>query len=122
MHKVSPLKFGLDFGSRTTKEKLASTEIQCCLGDSEICLNFWKQIVLLRNWTEPILVTIFLSELISDLAVSLVFSNFGDVVSVFKGRHEFNRKIRNGKRHVKIFPTRGEPSILTRKVSLHGSI
>ena len=122
MHKVSPSKFDLDFGSRTAKEKHASTEIQCCLGDSEICLNFWKQIVPLRNWAEPILVTIFLSELISDLAVSLVFSNFGDAVSVFKGRHEFNRKIRNSKRHVKIFPARGEPSILTRKVSLHGSI
>lgn len=122
MHKVSPLKFGLDFGSRTTKEKLASTEIQCCLGDSEICLNFWKQIVLLKNWTEPILVTIFLSELISDLAVSLVFSNFGDVVSVFKGRYEFNMKIRNDKRHVKTFPTGGDPSILPRKVSFHGGI
>lgn len=107
MHKVSPSKFDLDFGSRTAKEKHASTEIQCCLGDSEICLNFWKQIVPLRNWTEPILVTIFLSELISDLAVSLVFSNFGDAVSVFKGRHELTGKFETVKGMLKSFPREG---------------
>ena len=52
----------------------------------------------------------------------LAFSNFGEVVSVFKGRHEFNRKIRNGKKQVKIFPTGGDPMILPRKISFHGSI
>ena len=35
------------------------------------------------------------------------FSNFGEVVSVPKGRHKFNRKLRNGKRHVRIFPAGG---------------
>ena len=57
-------------------------------GCSEICLNFWKRISLLRNGKEPILVTIFLPELILDQAVKLAFTNFGEVVSVFKRRHE----------------------------------
>ena len=51
----------------------------------------------------------------------LVFSNFGEVVCVFKGRHEFKRKIRNSKKQVKIFPVRGDPMILPRKISFHGS-
>ena len=41
-------------------------------------------------------------------------------MSVFKGRHEFNRNIRNGKKQVKIFPAGGDPMILTRKISFHG--
>ena len=36
---------------------------------------------------------------------------------MFKGRHEYNRKVRNGKRHVKIFPAGGDPAILPRKIS-----
>ena len=76
----------------------------------------------LRNEREPILVTILLPELISDQAVRLAFSNFGDVVSVFKGRHKFNKEIRNGKRHVKIFPAGEDPAILPRKISFHGRI
>ena len=43
-------------------------------------------------------------------------------MSVFKGRHEFNRNIRRGKKQVKIFPAGGDPMILTRKISLHGVI
>ena len=39
---------------------------------------------------------------------------------MFKGRHEFNRKIRNVKRHVKIVPAGGDPPILPRKISFHG--
>ena len=104
LYKVSPAKFVLVFGSRTAKEKLQGTEIECRFGDSEVCLNFRKRVGSLRNGREPIFVTIFLPELISDQAVRLTFSNFGDVVTVFKGRHGFNRKIRNGKWHVKIFP------------------
>ena len=34
--------------------------------------------------------TILLPELTSDQAVRLAFTNFGEVVSVFKGRHKFN--------------------------------
>ena len=51
----------------------------------------------------------------------LAFSNF-EVVSVFKDRHKLNRKIRNSKKQVKIFPARGDPMILPRKISFHGSI
>ena len=61
-------------------------------------------------------------ELVLSEMERLAFSNFGEVVSVFKGRHEFNRKIRNGKKQVKIFPTGGDPMILPRKISFHGSI
>ena len=43
-------------------------------------------------------------------------------MSVFKGRDEFNRKIRNGKKQVKVFPGGGDTMILPRKVSSHGSI
>ena len=50
------------------------------------------------------------------------FSHFGDVLSVFKGRHKFNRKIRNGKRHIRIFPAGGDPAILPRKIVFHGGI
>ena len=66
--------------------------------------------------------TILLREFISNQAVRLAFSNFGDVVAVFKGRHEFNRKIQNGKRQVKIVPAGEDPVILPRKISFHGRI
>ena len=66
--------------------------------------------------------TIFLPEFISDQAVKLAFSNFGEVISVFKGRHKFNTDVRNGKRHVKIFPAGEDPAILPRKITFHGRI
>ena len=66
--------------------------------------------------------TIILPEFISDQAVRLAFSNSDDVVSVFKGRHKFNTDIRNGKRHVKIFPEGEDPAILPRKITFHGRI
>ena len=59
-------------------------------------------------------------ELVLSEMESLTFSNFGEVVSVFKGRHEFNRKIRNGKKQVQIFPVGGDPMKLPRKISFHG--
>ena len=80
------------------------------------------------NWSsqkwerEPIFVTILLPELISDQAVSLAFSSFGEVVSVFKSRHKFNRSIRNGRRHVRIFPAGGDPTVLPKKISFYGNI
>ena len=83
LYKVSPSKFALAFGSKTPKEELAGTEIQCHFRDSEVCLNFRKRVGPLRNGKEPILVTIFLPELITDQAVRLAFSNFREVVSVF---------------------------------------
>ena len=41
-------------------------------------------------------------------------------MSVPKGRHKFNRKLRNGKRHVRIFPAGGDPAVLPRKISFFG--
>ena len=122
LYKVSASKFVLVFGSKAAKEKLEGTEIQCRFGDSEICLNFRKLVGPLNNGREPIFVAILLPEFISDQAVRLAFSNFEVVVTVFKGRHEFNRKIRNSKRHVKIFPAGEDPAILPRKISFHGRI
>ena len=122
LYKVSSSKFVLALGSRTAKEKLQGTEIQFRLGDSETCLNFRKRVGPLRNGREPIFVTILLPEFISDQAVRPAFSNLGDVVTVFKGRHEFNRKIRNGKKYVTIFPAGEDPAILPRKISFHGRI
>ena len=81
--------------------------IQSRFGESDLYLNFSKRGGPLRNGKEPILVTMNLPEHVSDQAVELAFSNFGEVVSVFKGRHKFNRKLRNGKRHVRIFPAGG---------------
>ena len=41
---------------------------------------------------------------------------------MFKDRHGFNRKIRNGRRHVKIFPAGGDLILPPRKISFQGSI
>ena len=95
MHKVSPSKFVLVFGSKTAKEKLSGTEIKYRFGDPEICINFRKRVGPLRDGRKPIFLTIFLPEFISDQAVRLAFSSFGEVVSVFKGRHRFNRDVSN---------------------------
>ena len=119
LYKVSPSKFVLVFGSKAAKEKLEGTEIQCCFADSEICLNFCKRVGPLRNGREPIFVTILLPEFISNQAVRLAFSSFGEVVTVFKRRHKINKKIRNGKRHVKIFSAGEDPAILPRKIFFH---
>ena len=43
-------------------------------------------------------------------------------MSAFKGRHKFNKNIRNGKRHVKIFPAEGNLEMFSRKISFHGNI
>ena len=56
LYKVSSSKFVLVFGSKTAKEKLAGTELQCRFGKSEIKLNFQKR-VCLRNGKEPTLAT-----------------------------------------------------------------
>ena len=122
LYKVSPSKLVLAFRSKAAKEKLRGAEIQCRLGQSEICFNFRKRIGPLRNGREPIFLTILLPEFISDQALRFTFSNFGEVVSAFKGKHEFNRKIRNGKRHVRIFPLGGDSTILPWKISFHGRI
>ena len=110
LYKVSPSMFVLVFGSKTTKQKLQGTEIQCRFGDLEVFLNFCKRVGALTNGREPIFVTILFLEFISDQPVDK--SNFGEVVSALKGRHKFNRSIRNGKRHVRMFPVGGDPDIV----------
>ena len=122
LYKVSPSKFVLVFGSQAAREKLQNTEIQCRFGDHDLRLSFDKRVGPFRNGREPIFVTIFLPEFVSDQAVRLAFSNFGEVISVFKGKHKFNKNIRNGRRHVKIFPAGGDPGILPRKITFHGRI
>ena len=122
LYKVSPSKFVLVFGSKASKEKLLNTEICSRFGDLDIQLDFHKRISPLRNGKEPTLVTIYLPEFISDQAVKLAFSDFGDVVSVFKGKHKFNKNIRNGKRHVEIFPAEGNPEMLPGKIIFCGNI
>ena len=66
--------------------------------------------------------TILLSKFISDQGAKLALFNFGEVVPVFKGRHKFNRFIKNVKKHVRIFPAGGGPAMLSRKISFHGNI
>ena len=110
LYKVSPSKFILAFGSKTAKEKLQGTEIQCRFGDFEVFLNFCKRVGALTNGREPIFVTILFPKFICDQAVDK--SNFREVVSALKGRHKFNRSIRNGKRHVRMFPVGGDPDIV----------
>ena len=101
LYKVSPSNFILVFGSKTAKEELENTVIQCRFGETDITLSFRKRIEPIKDGREPIFVTIKLPEYISDQAVEIAFSHFGEVLSVFKGRHKFNWKIRNGKRHVR---------------------
>ena len=101
LYKVSPSKFILVFGSKMAKEELENTVIQCRFGKTDITLSFRKRIEPIKDGREPIFVTIKLPEYISDQAVKIAFSHFGEVLSVFKGRHKFNRKIRNCKRHVR---------------------
>ena len=60
LYKVSSSKFVLVFGSKTAKEKLSGTAIQCHFDDSEICHNFRKRVGPLRDGREPIFVTTFL--------------------------------------------------------------
>ena len=122
LYKVSPSKFVLAFGSQAAREKLQNTEIQCRFGDQDLRLSFYKRVGPFRSGREPIFVTAFLPEFVSDQAVRLAFSNFGEVISVFKGKHKFNKNIRNGRRHVKIFPAGGDPGILPRKITFHGRI
>ena len=105
-----------------TQKKILESDICRILESEGVTGNFRKRAGLLRDGREPIFFTIFLPEFIRDQAVGLAFSNFAEVVSVFKGRCRFNRNVTNGKRHVKIFPGRGDPAILPRKSSFHGSI
>ena len=84
------LKVSVDLWIKDGKGETSRYRDQYRFGDCEICLNFRKRIGPVRNGREPIFVTILLPEFISDQAVRLAFSNFGEVVSGFKGRKREN--------------------------------
>ena len=112
LYKVSPSMFVLVFGSKTTKQKLQGTEIQCRFGDLEVFLNFCKRVGALTNGREPIFVTILFPDFICDQVVDK--SNFREVVSALKGRHKFNRSSETGKGMLECSPWE-EIQILSRK-------
>ena len=85
-------------------------------------LIFANELVLSEMGGNLFFVTIFLPEFINDQGGRLAFSPSGEVASVFKGKHKFSNGIRNGKRHVKIFPMGEDPEILPRKIYFIGSI
>ena len=63
-----------------------------------------------------------LLEYISCRVVELPFANFGEVERVFYGTHTFNHHLWNGKRHVRIFPTGGDPKILPWRITFPDGI
>ena len=111
LYKTSKERFVLILGSEDSASKCRSMELSYASGDARVSLLFRER---KRAST---FVTIFCPEYISCRAVELAFSNFGEVDRVFYGTHKFNRNIRNGKRHVRIFPTGGSPNVLPRKVT-----
>ena len=75
-HKNEHAKLILIFESKRVREKFQVTEIHSRFGDKEIILRFQKQwSSLLGNGKEPIFLTLFLPEYVSDQAMRLVFSN-----------------------------------------------
>ena len=123
LYKVSSSKLILIFELKTATDQLQDTKIHSRLGDKEIILSFQKRRSgHLNNEKDPTFVTFFLPEYLSKQAVkSLAFSNFGEYITVFEGKHKFNRNIRKSKRHVKIFPM-GDTVILSRKFTFYDGI
>ena len=63
-----------------------------------------------------------LPEYITCQAAELPSSKFGEVDRVFYGKHKCKRNIRNGKRHIRVCPTGGDPRALPRKITFHDGI
>ena len=116
LYKTSAQRFVLIFGSEDSALKCLDAELSFASGDERVSLVFRKR----RR--APTFITMFLPEYISCQAVDLAFSNFGEVQTVFYGTHTFNRNIRNGKRHVRIFPNGGNPEILPRRITFSDGI
>ena len=116
LYKTSKGRFVLIFGSENSASKCRSAELSASSGEARVTLLFRER----RR--APTFVTIFCPEYISCRAVELAFANFGEVQRVFYGTHRFNRNLRNGKRHVRIFPTGGDPTILPRRVTFPDGI
>ena len=111
LYKTSKGTFILIFGSEDSASKCRSAELSATSGERRVTLLFRER----RR--APTFVTIFCPEYISCRAVELAFANFGEVQRVFYGTHTFNRNLRNGKRHVRIFPTGGDPRVLPRRIT-----
>ena len=111
LYKTSKGTFILIFGSEDSASKCRSAELSATSGERRVTLLFQER----RR--APTFVTIFCPEYISCRAVELAFANFGEVQRVFYGTHTFNRNLRNGKRHVRIFPTGGDPRVLPRRIT-----
>ena len=118
LYKVSPSKFVLVFGSKTAKEKLQGTEISyisAVLAIQKFLLISANELVLSEIGQNLFLwLSSFLSSLLTrrwDLPSPI----FGEVVFVFKGKHKFNRSIRNGRKHVRML----ESSDTVRKIYSH---
>ena len=111
LYKTSKGTFILIFGSEDSASKCRSAELSATSGERRVTLLFRER------WRAPTFVTIFCPEYISCRAVELAFANFGEVQRVFYGTHTFNRNLRNGKRHVRIFPSGGDPRVLPRRIT-----
>ena len=116
LYKTSKGTFILIFGSEDSASKCRSTELSATSGERRVTLLFRER------QRASTFVTIFWPEYISCRAVELAFANFGEVQRVFYGTHTFNRNLRNGKRHVRIFPTGGDPRILPRRITFPDGI
>ena len=122
LYKVSPSKFVLVFRSKKAKRNFKVQRSNAVLTIRKSVSISINELVLsemgdsLSLWPFSFLISLVTTQWGSP------FSNFGEVVSVFKGRHNFNRKIQNGKKHVKILPAGGDPAILPKKISFHGRI
>ena len=111
LYKTSKGTFILIFGSEDSASKCRNTELSTTSEEGRVTLLFRER----RR--APTFVTIFCPEYISCRAVELAFANFGEVERVFYGTHTFNRNLRNGKRHVRIFPSGGDPRVLPRRIT-----
>ena len=123
LYKVSRQRFVLIFGSEDSALKCRGAELSAVSGDVRTSLLFaGSDLRFGRRKRAPTFVTLFLPEYISCKAVELAFSNFGEVDRVFYGTHKFNRTLRNGKRHVRIFPCGGDPRTLPRRITFSDGV
>ena len=116
LYKTSGKRFVLIFGSEDSALKCLDAELSAVTDDERVSLVFRKR----RR--APTFVTLFLPKYISCRAVELAFSNFGEVDRVFYGTHKFNRNLRNGKRHIRILPSEGNPKTLPRKITFRNGV
>ena len=116
LYKTSKGTFILIFGSEDSASKCRSAELSATSEERRVTLLFRER------WRAPTFVTILCPEYISCRAVELAFPNFDEVQRVFHGTHTFNCNLRNGKRHVRIFPNGGNPRVLPRRITFLNDI